>query len=334
MLPASLASTALVALALARVQEHAPSPATRIEFRQSAAVDLFFHVRALAAEGASGVPADMAVAVRAAQELHRSLGGSFLSWGPIAGVLPGCDDAADIERVFAGLPEAFERPDRTSVPLRASALALAAALRQAEPAFLEHPWPADQRAVAAARARLAQGFDPGQAACVAYHLECLGMEDPGLAIPVYLTARAPFPGAFTHIGADGRGVCFVGLADSEGTQLFETVLHEVTHALDIAAPGASVFEELRRRLQESGVALDDPLLRDVPHTLMFVQAAESIRRTIAPEHQDYGDVSGDYERSGPLAERVRGFWRDHLAGKLTRPEALEGIVTSATPAPR
>lgn len=332
MLAAPLASIALVAVALPRVQEQAHSHATRIEFRQSAAVDLLFHVRALAAEGSSDVPAGMADAVRAAQELHRSLGGSFLSWGPIAGVLPGCDHAADIERAFAGLPEAFERHDRTSVPLRATALALAAAMRQAEPVFLEHVWPADQQAVAAARSRLAQGFDPKQAACLAYHLECLGMEDPGLAIPVYLMARAPSPGAFTHIGADGRGVCFVSLADSEGTQLFETILHEVTHALDIAAPGASVFEELRRRLQESGIAPGDPLLRDVPHTLMFVQAAESIRRTVAPEHQDYGDFSRYYERSGPVTERVRGLWRDHLEGNLTRLEALEGIVTSATPA--
>lgn len=334
MLSAPFAALVLVALALPLVQERAHPPATRIEFRQSAAVDLFFHVRALAAGGAADVPEGLADAVRAAQELHRSLGGSFLAWGPIAGVLPGCDDAADVERAFAGLPEAFEGPDGRSVPLRASAVTLAAAMRRVEPVFLEQVWPATRLEVAAANTRLARGFEPEEAACLAYHLECLGMEDPGLVIPLYLMARAPFPGAFTHLGADGKGVCFVSLADSQGTQLFETVLHEVTHALDVATPGASVLEDLRRRLEESGIAPADPALRDVPHTLMFVRAAESIRRTVAPEHQDYGDVSRYYERSGPLAQHVRALWRDHLEGRITRAAALEEIVKGAAPAPR
>lgn len=324
-----LASLALFAVALPRAQDSALA-ATRIEFQQSAAVDLFYHARALAAAETTDAPEVLLGAARAAKELNRSLGGSFLAWGPIAGLVPGCATASDVERAFAGVPETIELRGGT-VRLRESALVLAAALKQAEPVFLEQVWPAQQREVAAARARLAEGFEPKAAACLVHHLERLGMKDPGLSIPVYLMARAPFPGAFTHRGADGQSVCFVSLESAEGTQLFETVLHEVTHALDIATPGASVLEDLRKLLEESGIAPRDAVFRDVPHTLMFVQAAESIRSTVAPEHQDYGDVSRFYERSGPVAERVRGFWSDHLEGKITRAEALDGIVASVKP---
>lgn len=61
---------------------------------------------------------------------------------------------------------------------------------------------------------------------------------------------------------------------------------------------------------------------------------EVATRVVAPAHVDYGEVEKVYERMGARAEAVRGFWRDHLDGKLTSEAALDGIVASFTPAPK
>ena len=71
--------------------------------------------------------------------------------------------------------------------------------------------------------------------------------------------------------------------------------------------------------------------RDLPHALMFVQSAESIRRVIAPEHVDYGVVEGVYERFGTTAEEVRGAWVEHLEGALGCDEALASMVAAVAP---
>jgi hypothetical protein len=313
---------ALVACVLS--QESAVAAPTHIVFRESPVVDLFFHVRALAAGGRASTSEAFAPAVAAAQELHRALGGNTLAWGPLAGLLPGCESAADFAAALERVPETLELRGGTKVAMRASAAKLAQALVQAEPGFQEL-WKEHAERTRAARARWEESVGPKEAELFAFHLASLGMSDPRLAIPVYLVAEAPYPGAVTHLDAQGRGVCFVGMAETEGSQLHETVLHEATHALDVAAGEASVLGQLRARLAAAGLSPMDREMRDVPHTLMFVQAAESVRRTVAPEHQDYGVVSAYYSRV-PTAELVRGFWTDHLAGKLTREEALEGML--------
>jgi hypothetical protein len=225
------------------------------------------------------------------------------------------------------------------VALRAGATKIATALAEAEPAFLNGPgpdgkdslWKQHDQALGAALARWERDVAPKEAELLAFHLKSLGMADPHLTVPVYLTAEGPWPGAVTHYDDAGKGVCFVGLEETEGSQLYETVLHEVTHALDIAAGDASVLGELRKRLEAAGLSRRDRAMRDLPHTLMFVQAAESVRRVVATGHQDYGVVSAYYSRV-PTAELVRGFWSDHLAGKLTLEEALDGIVAGVKPA--
>ena len=66
--------------------------------------------------------------------------------------------------------------------------------------------------------------------------------------------------------------------------------------------------------------------RDAPHTLMFVQAAATVRRTIDPAHQDYGDVSGYYAKFPVVAKLVRDAWTRHLDGQLDRGAALDAIA--------
>src|SRR5262245_45528322 len=137
-------ATAIAPLALALLgsapvprplpQEKAP---TRIEFHESAAVDLYFHVRAVAGSGQASPIEALAPAVAAAKELHGVLAGDPLAYGPIEGLLPGTEHAADIAAAFARAPETIDLRGGKRVPLRAGAQKLAAALVQAEPAFGE-----------------------------------------------------------------------------------------------------------------------------------------------------------------------------------------------------
>ncbi len=337
---ASLGPWALVALfsavlapLRAGAQEAALAGATRIAFRESPAVALYFHVRAAAEGGDSAQAAELVPAIEAARELARALGGDFLAWGALEGLLSGVETVADIEAAFARAPETLELRGGTKVVLRAGAQKLAAALVRGESAFQE-PLGSLHERLASARALWDAAVGAKEGELLAFHLKSLGMRDPELAIPVYLVGAAPWPGAVTHLDDAGRGVCFVSVERTSGSLFLETVLHEATHALDVATGGASALGELERKLQASGLDPRDRGLRDLPHALMFVQSAESIRRMIDPTHHDYGEVEKVYERFGAGAESARGFWRDHLDGKLSRAEALDAIVASLAPAPR
>jgi hypothetical protein len=314
-------------------QESAPAGATRIVFHESPAIDLYFHVRALAGRGGTSPPEALRPAVDAARELDRALAGNPLAWGPLEGLLPGAETAADVVAAFARAPESIELRGGTKVPLRAGAQKLAAALVEVEPAFAE-PWKEHARRTSAARKRWEEQVGPEERELFAFHLASLGMKERDLAVPVHLVAEGSWPGAVTHLDDAGRGVCFVAVDAVPGSLFHEIVLHEATHALDVAAGDESALGELRERLASAGRGRRDRAYHDLPHALMFVQSAESIRRTIDPAHRDYGEVEKVYERMGASAEAVRGFWRDHLDGKLSRAEALDGIVASLAPAPR
>jgi hypothetical protein len=312
------------------VEDPRAVPAARIVFETNAVADLFYAVRAWASPGAAGEPApELAGAVRAVADLDRELERFFLAWGPLEGSLRAAERAADLERLFAEAPETVALPSGKSVRLRDGALRIAAALREAEPWFLEHLWPEHQDTIADARDLLQRDFEPHQAECLAFHLECLAMEDPRLELPVVLVAEAPYPGAVTHRGSDGSGVSYVAVRANEGTQLFETVLHEATHSLDVATSGGSALEDLRGRLERAGFSPRDRAYRDIPHTLMFVQSAESIRRTVAEEHVDYGDLSGYHAKVPEAATLVRVAWGEYLAGTISRDTALERIAAGA-----
>jgi len=331
-------ATAIAPLALALLagagprslaQEQAP---THVEFHASAAIDLYFHVRASAASGHGSPLEALAPAVAAAKELHGFLAGNPLAYGAIDGLLPGAVRAEDIVAAFARAPDSLELRGGRKVPLRAGAQKLAAALVQGEPAFADL-WKEHEKRTSAARERWRAQVAPKERELLAFHLASLGMRDPRLAIPVYLVAEAPWPGAVTHLDDAGRGVCFVAVDPEPGTRLFETVLHEATHALDVATGDESALGALRKKLAAAGHGPGDEAYHDLPHTLMFVQAAESIRRVIDPAHVDYGESEKLYERMGASAEAVRGFWRDHLDGNLSLEPALDGIVASLA-APR
>ncbi len=325
----------IAALALLLVPQASAAPAARthVELRESRAITLWFHVRALAEKKDAEPPEELAPAVEAARALGAALGGDFLAWGALEGMLPGCETAEDVAKTCERAPETLELRGGTKVALRERARELAAALVEVEPACTAWLDAARPR-IAAGRALWETRVAPKERALFDYHLASLGMEDPGLAIPVYLVAEAPWPGAVTHRGEDGRGVSFVAVEPEPGTLFFETILHETTHALDVATDDRSALGELGRKLRAAGLGERDRALHDLPHGLMFVQSAESIRRVIDPAHVDYGIARKVYTRGGPALETLRAAWHDHLEGNLSEAQALDAIVASVRPAAR
>ncbi len=301
---------------------------TRLDFRVSAVVDMHYYVRALADR--ENVPIEYAEAVNAVRELNDALQNA-MAWGFIESNLEGCRTFDDVIREFGDLPESSRLFGGRRIQLRSLAINLATAAGKAFPAFEKEVWPQHETSLATARKRIDADLMSKQAECFSFMFEKLGIIDPGVEIPVHLVVDAPFPEAFTHRRVGGGGMCFVGVANAPGSQLYESILHEATHVLDIASEDRGVFVELRGALSQAGVSRRDAVYRDLPHTLMFVQAGETIRRIVNPDHQHYGDVAEYYQRVGPVSEIVRKHWTSYLDGQMSREDAVAKMVEEAVP---
>ncbi len=299
------------------------SPAL-IDLRFNPFLDMHAWVRRLV-EKKTALPAipSLSEAAESVRALDADLGGG-LAWGMVDGTVAQAANAESFAKVAADLPETKELFGGKTVHLRAGAVRLAAAYRALEKPFLETVWPRHREAVEAAAAALRHDLLPRAPAVYEDLQKNLGLRVPSRPIPVYLVAEEPFPGAVTY-PVPGGAVCIVAADAAAGTQKLEAVIHETIHALDVVTEG-SVLDDLRRRLE----TLDPPASpreeHDFVHTLMFVQAAGTVRRVIDPAHQDYGDVNGYYPKVPRAAAVVVPAWRAYLNGEISREAALDRIV--------
>lgn len=295
-----------------------------LDVRVSPFVDLYFLVRHAAASAQPATSAELAAAAHVARELDGALGGP-LGWGPIEGLLPRIDDAASAKREFATLPATLRTRSGGTLELRSNALKLAEALAAFEPVYREQLEAERKQALAAAREDLERTLLAKQTEAFDSILGALEFPRADLVIPVYLVLDAPEPGAVTQRDDAGRGVCFVSLGAHAGSLLHEGILHEALHALDVASP-TSVLTKLRAKLEAAGIGPRDREWRDVPHTLMFVQAAETVRRVLSPEHRAYGEVAGYYAKVKSIADLELALWPRHLSGELSTDATLDELV--------
>ena len=122
--------------------------------------------------------------------------------------------------------------------------------------------PEHERAIDAARQQIGELFTPKESVVLDFHTRSLGFTDDGKLLPVYLVFEEPFPGSVTQRDDSGRGVCFVSVHGTSGTLLVETMVHELTHAFDVADQGESVLAKLRKLLEAKGVTPRDREYRD------------------------------------------------------------------------
>jgi hypothetical protein len=322
----------LLATPIAPSQETASRSPVRLEFRVSPVLELYQELRAEAAEPApEGDP--LAAPVSAARALHQQLG-SFLQWGPVDGGLGECLTAQDLRAVFAALPEVLEVPrpagQVAKVPLRELALELADAIVAVEADWLERVWPERAERLEAAAERLAATLD-GPVGTALFQELCRAqrMQLDGERVPVVLVTKAPWPGAVTFRRPGGGGLCVVSLGDLEHGLLMETVVHESIHALDVATmEQATLLQVLRSALTTAGFDRRDRRAADTVHALLFLHAAELVRRHLDPEHVDYGEREGVYARLGAPIEVERALFRSYLDGELEHDQLIAGIVAA------
>lgn len=328
-LPALLFVSGAAALGQSRpaTTQSADGP-VRLDVRISPIVNLHYAARTAAADPAASPATWLADASAAAREFDAELG-SPLMWGLVEGRLAGCESAADVLRAFERLPETRESRERggKSIRLREPAVKLAKALVAAEKQFIDGPWPAQRATLERAQRRLREEIASHGGACYDFLRSSLEMSRAAVEIPIYLVAQSPPPHAITHRTLGG-GVCFVGVQDADSSLFMEETLHETIHALDLVNSSSSL-QTLRKMLSDAGLKPADRAYRDIPHTLMFVQAAETVRRCVDQAHRDYGDALGYYLKVPEAAAAVRPAWGDFLAGRTTRAQALSRIVDAA-----
>ncbi len=311
---------------------------SRVDLRVEPFSDFYFRVRAQAAGIAEPNPA-LAPIVDAWMPVQEEIGtfGGFWRFD-LAGLLSLTPQEFGLW--FNERAESIPSRAGGTIPIRGPGKAMAAAMEAVWPEVLENNWPERKARIEAVRDRLEREFMPKHRTALAYMLDSLGIEDPGVRIPLTLVVDTQPPGATTYRTRDGPVVVMsiAALLENDAfSDLEETVLHEVCHVIDLASDGdADAFTQLRQMLEEAGVEKNDRRLHDVPHLVMFVQAENTMRRIYDPDHQAYGDTTrGDiaplYEREGEAAAVVRKHWTAYLDGESSREQALQKIVDDLTP---
>ncbi len=286
-------------------------------------------VRMVEAPGIPG-PAYLPEAMQAVHKTEVALGG-WSRWALIEPTLARCQTTAEALEACAGLPTTFKPRTRDeAVPVREPATELVQAYQKLEPEFRQSMWPRHQAMLEKAAGRIANEFLPRQAECLEMMCQHLNIQDPRVRVPVYLVTDAPRPGAFTHRHRDGF-MSIVSIGGVDGSLLYEAIIHEMLHVLDVtSADQNTVLNDLRARLRAAGLGPPAAAFHDVPHTLMFVESGEVIRRCVASNHLHYGEEMGYYDTVPELAQTVRPAWTEYLDGKISRQAALDRIMDALT----
>ncbi len=335
MSPASAGEPAAVAAPDIGPSDDSPSPDPDfdyLELRIDPLVDLYFAIRAQAADAEAPPWDGYEDAVEAARGLQASLG-TFGGWGPIDTRVLSASTPETLLEGFLGFPEPYRRRG-TTLSLRDDAVQLARALARQMPEFMDSRWPARREALERRLALVEERLMPRHREAFRFMLTSLAIPDPRTTLPVFLVLEANPPGAMTYSLRGGRPVSVLAsMDDSLDSQFLELILHEATHALeDPSSEPQTVFGRLREALEQRGLERGDEALYEIPHTLMFVQAEETMRRVVDPSHVAYGEaVSGLYTRLEPIPSVVREVWRRHLDDELEQNAALTEIVERLVP---
>ena len=288
-------------------------------------IDLHFYVRSFLHQGGEILPAYIDIVDRA-RTFETAVGG-MVGWGFIEPLLTRCDTASDLAPLAEQLPERFRFRAGSIVMPRALTRPYVEALADVEPAFMRDVWPDHKQRIENAVEGLEKLLGDHGASALEYLVEKLRLNADQQPLSVHFVAEAPPPGGSTS-SSRGIGIrSFVGISDYTRSALAEIVLHEVIHALDLRAGNAHhALGMLRKKMLGTGIPPMDPLMRDIPHVVVFIQANETIRRIFDADHSPYGPDSSFHQSTPEASRRVAPNWNAYLDGTLTLEETLETIV--------
>jgi hypothetical protein len=265
-------------------------------------------------------------AVSLARQLSKEFGGwDSPAWSAIEIALTKCTNTFEAIQASSHWPETVTSRKGTKIPVREASIRYAKALNVIEASYLKNVWPQHRVSIERAAANIARTFTPKERECFAYFTRHLGMEDMQAQVPVYLVAESPWPGGFTLWDASSR-IIVISVEAHQGSALFEQLLHEAIHALDLETKGkGNVLIEVHNRLLKAGLTENDQAVRHGAHWLVFIQAGETVRRILDPSHQHYGKDL--YERLQRMSKAdVPAVWMAYLDAKAPRDETMNRIV--------
>ena len=304
----------------------------RLDIRFNPVLDLSYMVRKYASSKTE-LPESMA-AFREAVSLAHQLNEEFGSWA--GGGWPAIDillskskNTSEAMQAAPKLPETTTSRSGKTIRVREAAIRYVNVLNAVEPEYVKSVLPQHKSVVDRAIAYVAAKFAAKEQECLAYLTTNLRMEDSDYRVPMFFVAETPWPGGFTIWNDTRHGTVVISVEANQGSLLFEAMLHEAIHALDLETQAkGSVLEEIRDRLRKAGVAENDLAMTQGTHMLVFMQAGETIKRLVDGSHQHYGDVRGVYNLAAlqPLMNVARPTWMAYLDNKITRDKAIEQIV--------
>ncbi len=341
--PAALCVALLTLLGAPAAAQH-----TTIEFFTHDELALHWWVRAEAERPADLQAPEARAAIAALRDYEQEGGNPMLVWARIEPLLLAglpLEDAV-LRSHARGMPERYYNDAGGLSPeeartrlhdLKPDPRPYTDALDALRPWYLATIAPAAGREVEAAIESLNEYLAPRLADCYRDACDALGMTDPGHSVPVYLVPSGPRPGAITYRSRTGLA-CVVALdagTDCQGAGLdllVEVILHETLHALDFATQEQpTALQQLRAALRESSHV---ERLRDLPHTLIFLQAAAVVRDHFGPDHRGYGELCRYYQKVPAAIRALRQPWADRLDRHVPLPETVAAILANLDDAER
>ena len=229
--------------------------ASHLDLRISPFTDFYFLVRAQAG-GVAEPTSELQPIVDAWMPVQDEIGAFGGFWRfDLPGLLAGDPDG--FAEWFSDSPDTVESRRGGEIPIRGPGLAMADAMRQAWPVFLEQQWPQRHEQLQQTIDRLEADFLPRHQEALQHMLISLGIDDPQIELPTWLALDIHPPGASTYRSEDGP-VLILSTRDLLGegrfSDLTETLLHETCHALDLASDGENdTFSRMRQMLVEKGI---------------------------------------------------------------------------------
>ena len=334
--PIGLAAALLLAGGLRAAE---PTPATTptptppgrgvaFEFNPLTALHASLRAQAESTDSAKGSAEPMATAIDA----YRAFAAGAPTGAAGALYLQGADvlvaSAVDLEDLRSRLELAAGIPG-SRLPVEPMRTLLLPALEKAWPSYSGGQAARDEQEVRARMEWWAATIAPRLQPALTWLGEVVGITAPAAAVPVRLVPTMPGKGAATFRTRQGA-LIVAGTSRYQGSAFVEVILHEMLHAWEVVAPD-SLGSLVRQRLETAGAEVETQ--RQIPHTLIFLLAAEGTKRFIDPEHVPVGEQYGAYCRG---LERYRApiepLLREHLEGQLDRGAFIDRLVALFAPA--
>lgn len=250
-----------------------------------------------------------------------------LRWGFIEPFLIKCHSSSDLDLWIDKIPERFRLRSGMIVTPRESLIPYIQSLAEAEPAYMNSIWPIHEGSLLEAKKKLDQVFDVRGAELLEYITDKLDIKSDQRPLRIYLTIDALLPGGST-CSARGVGiVSFVNIKNVSDARMIEVVLHEAIHALDLRSQGKpTVLNLIRKKLIETGCRPNNPLFRDLPHAVVFVQAAETVQRILHYPSQEFQYDNAFFKKAPQIVKEVLSKWKAYLDGSMSREEIIDAVA--------